>query len=602
MEINEFLEKYADLASKEEISTFFVDNEWFGEHLTLQDGRINLTQPQIDLFGTKLDYFTSHDENDLYKAFKASYPRTAKFFNEFVQEVGLDEESVFYITDFLYLRLQKDIVLYNDSEIETLLGQATFELTKADGDIFTYFLAYLRLKHKTVFKKDYILNRRYTMDMQNGAYSFDEYIRLLYCLFDEDFIIENEMFLKAAESKNYTDTWLYLALHFVRPLRLTDMERIYHPDLPCPPEEVIERVKNDTFSDNDARHVLLTITKRMNWLSLTPNKTAETSGVVPISFDIPVSCEVFFGKLFALAEAHRMLIGEEDTPIIRKISTYQEINRYMGEEIGELFLYSDFRSRSATKSFLQDIYMVANEDETDSGLHIKGYYLASLARSHKGSYEKFASTTFEYLKDAKFNNLSAEFVAFELLERGVFSFIKSLLLKMVAGEDFDNLSPEDQTSIIKILDLTPKETESVVSIVDTAFDRAKSTVLSLISNETDIVNVLHRIGSGEAFSKQRECLCLMSAVEKLCPFPDRRSCIGCSYEISTRSTFFLLIEEYNRIKGLYLNTEAKLEKTKYKYLLTSVVIPKLDEMLSVIRESYGEEVFKDYESLIKENT
>lgn len=94
----------------------------------------------------------------------------------------------------------------------------------------------------------------------------------------------------------------------------------------------------------------------------------------------------------------------------------------MGDEIGELFLFSDFRSRSATKSFLQDICMVADENSTDSGggFHVKGYYLAALARSHKGSYGKLAETTFQYLKDAKFNHLTPEFVAFELLERGVF--------------------------------------------------------------------------------------------------------------------------------------------------------------------------------------
>ena len=103
----------------------------------------------------------------------------------------------------------------------------------------------------------------------------------------------------------------------------------------------------------------------------------------------------------------------------------------MGEEIGGLFLNNDFRSRSATKSFLQDIYMVADENipADDSGYHVKGYYLAAYVRSHKGSYGHIAATTFEYLKDAKFNKLTPEFVAFELLERGVFSFMSSMLLQ-----------------------------------------------------------------------------------------------------------------------------------------------------------------------------
>lgn len=374
--------------------------------------------------------------------------------------------------------------------------------------------------------------------------------------------------------------------------------------LPYSSEEVIEKIKNDEFSDNDARYVLLSITKRMNWLPLTPNKTASSSDVIPISFDIPTSCETLIGKLFALAQAHRNQAGTPDAPIVRKVSTYQEINRYMGEEIGGLFLNNDFRSRSATKSFLQDIYMVADENipADDSGYHVKGYYLAAYVRSHKGSYGHIAATTFEYLKDAKFNKLTPEFVAFELLERGVFSFMSSMLLKMAVGEKFDDLSPRNQTNIIKLVDLSPKEIETVVNTVDRGMQFAKETIYSLITEETDILSVLHRIGSGEAFSKQSECLCLMSALEKLCPYATKRNCIGCKYEISTRSTLFLLIEEYNRIRNLYSSTKDTLEKAKYKNILLDVIAPKMDEMLCAIRENYGEEIFMDYEKLIKENT
>ena len=41
---------------------------------------------------------------------------------------------------------------------------------------------------------------------------------------------------------------------------------------------------------------------------------------------------------------------------------------------------------------------------------------------------------------------------------------------------------------------------------------------------------------------------------------------------------------------------------KYKNILLDVIAPKMDEMLCAIRENYGEEIFMDYEKLIKENT
>jgi len=519
-------------------------------------------------------------------------------------EIMADEEAKYHITDFMLYRLIKELFFYTDDELDELISHATFDLIKAHGDILTFFLAWMRMKNKTVYQKDYVLNKRYSMDIQNEAYSFDEYIHLLYYLFVEEYIQDNEMFRKAAESKNYTDTWLYLALHYIRPLRLTDMERIYHPLLPYSSEEVIERIKNETFTNNDAKMVLLSITDKMNWLPLKPNKTSSSNNVVPIVFDIPTSCEVMFGKLFALAQAHRNIIGQPNAPIIRKISTYQEINRYMGEEIGELFLHNDFRSRSATKSYLQDICMVADNElpADETGFHIKGYYLAALARSHKGSYGKLAQTTFEYLKDANFNKLTPEFVAFELLERGVFSCMATLLLKMATGKDFEKLSVHNQTKVIKAMDLSPKEINKLVTVFDKNMENAQKTLNSLITEETDILTVLHRIGSGEAFSKQSGCSCLMSALHKLCPYDNKRLCVGCKYEISTRSTLFLMISEYNRLRSLYFSTENTLEKAKYKKLIQEIVLPKMDEMLSVIKELYGDEVFNDYEKLIKENT
>ena len=627
--IREFIKEFNTDKSIEDIVTFFVDNEWFDEKLTLKQGKILLSDSQAKRFSMELAAFLGGTQETLYEQFKRRFPETDRRFHKFLNELNgenkktkkkrskkeqnagkiqiasmIDEETQYHIIDFMLYRLEKDLFLYKDSDLEELISHATFDLTKAHGDIFTFFLAWMRLNYKTAYQKDYTLNKRYTMDIQSQAYDFDDYIQLVYYLFVEEYIEDNEMFQKAAESKNYTDTWLYLALHFVRPLRLTDMERIYHPHLPYPAEEVLERIKNGTFTNNDAKGVLLSVTKNMSWLPLTPNKTKDTSNVVPIVFDIPVSCEVMIGKLFALAQAHRDIIGKPKEPIIRKISTYQEITRYMGEEIGELFLYNDFRSISATKSFLQDVCMVADEDIPDvtGGFRVKGYYLAALARSHKGTYGEFARTTFEYLKDAKLSKLTPEFVAFEMLERGVFSFMSSLLLKMALGDDFERLSPKNQTKIIKTMDLSPKEIETIVTVVDNHRVAARKAIKDLITEDIDVLTVIHRISSGEAFSKQHGCPCLMTALRKPCPYSKKRLCSACEYGLATRTTFFEMASEYNRLKGLYLSADTPLEKAKYKNILGNVVITKIDEMLEAIKELYGEEVFNDYETLIKENT
>ena len=608
-EFKEFISDFQTEKTMESIVAFFVDNDWFGETLVKDRGKILLTDEQVERFGNVLNTFLGGTKETLFSEFSMRFRETYRLFQGFIEERNerketIDSETRYHLVDFMQHRLEKDLFLYKDIEVENLLFHATFELIKAHGDVLTYFLAWMRLNHKTAYQTDYLMNKRYTMDIQNEAYSFDEFIQLLYYLFAEEYIQNNDMFRKAAESKNYTDTWLYLALHFIRPLRLTDMERIYHPKLPYDAEEVLERIKNDTFTNNEAKGVLLTITNLMQWLPLRSHKTEGSDNVVPIVFELPTSCETMIGKLFALAQAHREIAGTPDEPIIRKISTYQEIRRYMGDEIGDLFLHSDFRSRSATKSFLQDICMIADENTSDEleGFHVKGYFLAALARSHKGAYGEFAHTTFEYLKDAKLGKLTPEMVAFELLERGVFSFMASTLLKMAVGDDFEKLSPQNQTKIIKTMDLSPREIESIVTVVDNSMVAARKAVRELITDEVDILTVLHRIGSGEAFSKQRSCSCLMTALRKPCPYGERRLCVSCGYDISTRSTMFEMITEYNRLNGLYIAAGNALEKAKYKNIIKNVVLPKMSEMLSAIRELYGEEAYRDYEALIKENT
>lgn len=606
--IDGMIEMYAipEKQEKRDITAFLVDNNWFGCEPVRTEGKMLLSEEQMEVLGPPLKVFLGEAMRSSYLADRLSerFPLTAKQFLNFCEEESLPESTRFYVLDFLLYRLEKDLVLCNDDDISGLLSCASMDLIKAHGDYLTFFMAWLRENVKTAYYRDYVMDKRYTMDIQNEAYDFGEYLELLFYLFNEDYIESHEMYKQAAGSKNYTDTWLYLSMHFICSLRYTDLKRIYHPDLPYYPEETLERISDGKFTENDARMVLLSITTRMCLLPFAPNKTDSANGVGAVKFTVPTSCEVHFGKLFALAEAHRQLDGTGDSPIIRKISTYAEITRYMGDEIGGLFLESDFRSRSATKSYLQSIYMLADDilEESTEGPSVKGYILAALARSHKGSYGEFATTTFEYLKDAKFSGLTPEFIAFELLERGVLSFVPSMLLKIITDGEYAKLPVQKQTELVKALDLRPQEIESLVVAVEKGRRQAEMVVSEIAAGEMDILEALHRIGSGQAFSKQADSLCLLTAINKMCPFAMKRQCVGCKYEVSTKSTLYLMIEEFNRLRELYKNSDDAHERNKYKKLITTLIVPKMDEMLYCIRRDYGDEAFEQYEIMIKENT
>lgn len=596
----------ATIKHREKVSGFLLDNEWFGVSINLDDYTISEKDAEV-LKNHIKDYLTTPPGiKSMEGIFSKKFPSTSELFVQFAEEEKLSETNRFYLLDFLAYYLTKDLFLYGDAEVETLVEVATEVLTKSQGNILIQFIKWLLNKGVTRYRVSFEMTKRYTIESANGAYELDEYLELMYYLFNENYIIKNDMLCKAANSKNYADTWLYLGLHFICALRSTDLERLGHPKLTREPLEVLEAVVDGTWSSSEARRTLLSIITRLTYLNLTPNKTKNASNVAQLKFHVPESCQVLIGTLLAICEAHFQLQipYNAENPLIRQIKTYEKITSYMGEEIGNLFLERNFSSRSANKSYLQSVAMLADDVlEEKSELNIKGYFLAALARSHKGDFNEFAQTTTTYLKDAQLGQLKPEMVAKELFERGVLSMIPSMLLTIVTRGKYKKLSPSQQTQMIKSLDLTPIEIEKTLELSIRADSRSQQALKTLVENNVDpeqLLTICHRIGNGEAFSKQGESMCLLSALGKLCPYDDRQHCVGCQYELQTKSTLLLLIGEFNRLNKQYQKLKNELERGKVRAILEKQIKPCLTEMLQALSEQYGEAVLSDYEDIIKE--
>ena len=576
----------ATIKHREKVSGFLLDNEWFGVSINLDDYTISEKDAEV-LKNHIKDYLTTPPGiKSMEGIFSKKFPSTSELFVQFAEEEKLSETNRFYLLDFLAYYLTKDLFLYSDAEVETLVEVATEVLTKSQGNILIQFIKWLLNKGVTRYRVSFEMTKRYTIESANAAYELDEYLELMYYLFNENYIIKNDMLCKAANSKNYADTWLYLGLHFICALRSTDLERLGHPKLTREPLEVLEAVVDGTWSSSEARRTLLSIAQ--------------------LKFHVPESCQVLIGTLLAICEAHFQLQipYNAENPLIRQIKTYEKITSYMGEEIGNLFLERNFSSRSANKSYLQSVAMLADDVlEEKSELNIKGYFLAALARSHKGDFNEFAQTTTTYLKDAQLGQLKPEMVAKELFERGVLSMIPSMLLTIVTRGKYKKLSPSQQTQMIKSLDLTPIEIEKTLELSIRADSRSQQALKTLVENNVDpeqLLTICHRIGNGEAFSKQGESMCLLSALGKLCPYDDRQHCVGCQYELQTKSTLLLLIGEFNRLNKQYQKLKNELERGKVRAILEKQIKPCLTEMLQALSEQYGEAVLSDYEDIIKE--
>ena len=590
---------------KQELINYLALNNWFGYELKLNDGQIEINDDFIHTgkqLAEFIDNLKSSDEDKLelsFKLLKEKHPETSriliKFFNT---SNNLTDENKNYIIRFLLNNLIDEITRLSDKEVKTMIEDAMECLSYNNCQTLSLFFAYTKQHYRTFYVSDFFLEKEEMPN--NDAYEVDEYCRILYHMFNEDYIKENDMYYKAASSKSYIDTWLFISLHFICDLRNSDLEKLPHPIIPYEPEKILEMIKEDKFKDEDALKVLYSITYFIKFKGDKPNKT-KNYNVPNIKFFVPKSAEIHIGKLFAIAESWYQ-ISKSRGNLIRAITNYKDINRNMGEEIGDLFLESNFHTRKANKSYMQIIEILTdsvlgmNED-----FHVKGYMLASIARSHKGSYGKFATTTIKYLKDQKMSGYSPEFVAKELFERGVLSYIPKMLLSIVTDREIDKFDVHTQTKMIEEFALSPYEVESVVNISNIAVKKSNQIVNDLVKSidKESILNIVHKIGNGEAVSKNDGSFCLLSALKMPCIKKNIRNCSICEFDILTKETLFKMINETKRIKNLYRESQNLLEREKLKQSAI-LITNKLNEMLTVYKETYGEKDFEILSKIIKE--
>lgn len=593
------------------ISRLLVNNNWYGCHPVQENDKILLSDKDYKRIEKELSTYCelySLDEQEkadyLIEKLSSILPKTAMLLSKYFKVNKIEPKSCHYLADFLLSFLPGELPESTDLEIGALMENGYEVLSKIYGDILADFINWTHTKVKTVYRNLYFMDKYADRTEESSAYDPDTYLSLLYHLYNSQYIAENDMYSRAAESKDYTDTWLFLSLHFLCSLRSTDLDRIPHPRLMKAPNIILEEIDNDAFSPESARAIVHSIIWALETLRLTPNKTQGVSGVGTLKFFVPESVEIHIGTLFAAAEAHFQLANEDPSkPLIRRITTYEQIARYMGDEIGDLFLEANFHSRSANKSYLQMIYILTDDIlGVNDDFHIKGYMLAALARTHKGSYGDFAKTTSIYLKDAKMNGYTPEFIAKEMFERGVLSMTVSMLLKILIGKQYDRLSVESQTRLIKEVNLSPEDAENCVAIMQNSFQQSTKLVSDIYnhSSQRELINILHRIGNGDAASKTGSCMCLMTAMGKICPHPENKNCPSCEYEISTKMTLFLMVREVKRLQGIYQNTKNNIERQRCKAMVIDIILPCVDKMLCAMDEMYGPEARKTLETIIEE--
>jgi len=515
--------------------------------------------------------------------YNEKYPHLCRLYRRFINDNNLtDEPSAWKLLDFILSEIDRDISGYSEQELEKLIRRISTGATLKSARLFSDFLRSANDNGNALTKWEYTFESRECPNLINDAYPLNDFAVMAYCVFNESMRQKQNLLEKAVESKIYADLWLFSALHFICALRKGDMKRLPAPELPYGRELVFKNVLNGTFTKKEADALVDEMVIRLKLKRLKPLKTIQHKKAPDLKLFVPESLKTPLGIMIAVSLAHHPELRPGEGFVTPSINM-RAIRNFFGNDFVKALGGKHFSPRRCNKSYLQGIEAISD----DSPGKPKGYMLASLARSHKSGIGNLAEITEIYLKDAKFSGYTPEFIIREMFERGVFSFIPAVLLEIYDGKSYKALTVKNQTKLIGELGFSAYQTEWMVDAVECALIKSRSAVNSIIRNPHNIGEILQNIASGNAPGRQDECLCLMTAAGFSCPSPGRDSCIGCGYEIYTKTAMHTLMNEYVRLTELK-KTADKSDVWRYGKILEQAVLPAISEILGAVKLYYNE--------------
>lgn len=577
---------------KKELFIFLKENAFFGvaalEHAkldeTLSVSRTDLQKIEPSLALWIRSYGAENDEKLalLTDRLRTLVPKTGNLFANYIEHNCSDNRAAWILADYLCFTLKTEFVEMDEKELDSLAAEMDKELPLNAARLFSSFLVYVREnRHLSNGWTFHFKSRREPQTQE--AYSALDFMQMAYIVFNDEAWEKEQLLEKALQSKNAADLWLFVSLHFICGWRRTDILRLPMPKLPVSGDKLRNEI---AIGDFNTEIILNELELRLRYSPLKPHKTETYEGISELKFFVPESLRKPMGIILAVAASYHEDI-EPGRCFLKATGQRKQLQSFFGKDFVAACGNRDFSTRRANKAYLQGLEAVAE----NSSAKPKGYMLAALARSHKGHLGSLPTTTDIYLRDASFSGYRPEFIAREMFERGVFSFIPTLMLEMYAQQDYRKLSPSTQTKLISEIGIAAYGLENMTKTVETSLVKARRAIGEIMKRPESIrgtvADILQNIAAGNAPGKQEGCLCLMMAAGFACADVERNCCIGCGYEIYTRTILYQLTKEYTRLLELK-KTSDKAEAGRCTKILKDAVMPAIAEMLASIKRLYPE--------------
>lgn len=469
----------------------------------------------------------------------------------------------------LFLYAKHDLPDFTQSELDRVT-KAFETVPLVDGACFSWMVEQVYQRYQCKFRKlpKFKQSVRSVIPKIKEAYTVEQYAAMAYCLFHPDYIAQQNVREKACDNAMMAEAWLYLSLHWICALRQSDLQKIPILSLPGDAEMLLQQIKTNSLPDAVYEEILDRLAFQIQMHPWKPQKTHQYN-VPNVKLFFPQSLKAHFGMLYLLVLVHRELEHRQDKKLFRLPHT-DLLLKFLGKTFVDQLDKGRFSSRAANKAFLQGIQQ--NTDQ-HPGIRITGYMMASLARSHKGKGQELATVTEVYLRDAKFTGQSAEYFAKMMFDRGVLSFVPDLMLKIVYGSAYEGLPLDDQTQLIQSIGIVPSQIEGLLMTSVQAMQQARTDVMRLLKMQSQhqIMEGLIQISQGQAASKGDHSYCLRRALGQKC---DHVTCIGCPYELQTRTGIYMLTQQYRHMMGQYrkVNQTGKArEAARYRRMIERVI-------------------------------
>jgi len=164
-----------------------------------------------------------------------------------------------------------------------------------------------------------------------------------------------------------------------------------------------------------------------------------------------------------------------------------------------------------------------------------------------------------------------------------------LMMEMYARGSYTNLPVPVQTKVLAEIGIEASGLENIAKTVESALARARTAISDIMKRPEEIrgsiADILQNIASGNAPGRQDGFLCLMTASGSVCADVKRNCCIGCGYEIYTKTILHCLSKEYARLITLKKEADS-IESARCSKILKEAVMPAIAEIFISIKRLY----------------